>query len=434
VFEQLLKVGWIDSALPTSVQPTPDDLIQYCTNRLKSEESQEVIAQLYELRANAHRIKKDRTLAEADARAAFNLKPTDPRIQLTLARCSANAGKTHEALQICNDIIREHPKHAATYAVRGLLAAQAKGDLDSGITDASLALKIDPSMSIAYFVRAQIHLGKQDYADALTDIERYFQLCPFGPAPNEDAPFLLKAKAMWELKRYREARVAFDAALRFQPASYDAARGLWYCEQKLGNNCGSALAAHSMFTIDPEHADTARAIGIAHFENGDYFAAVPYLRKWHDLDPQNESRMLLLAAAEFGAGSFGNAKDLYDRAANLSGSKRAKLARAVFFLTCPDGQLHGKAEAAKSVEALIHDSSLDLGSFIVAVLVQYGTNHEEEAVANLRTRLDDNPPQQEKYRRTLQILAEQMEARKPLTFSIPSLGKLARNPSTQSLH
>lgn len=433
VFEQILKVGLIDSRVPTSLMPSPDALIEYCTQRLTTEKSKEAIARLYEIRATAQLAKSENLLAEADATQARNLLPTDLRVAYTYAKCIANAGKTEEAIQICNQLNAQHPAYAPAYTLRAFIATQVENDTDLGTSKATMAISIAPDWERPYLARAKARLKAEDYDGALSDITRYLELRSVGPESSEQVPFLLRGKCLFELKRYAEAATAFDTALRLAPKSYEAARGIWQCEQRLGNNDSAAIAAYAMFDIDPGHEHSAWAMGVTHFENENYTEAIPHLRKWHKLDPGSESRILLLAAAEFGAESYSNAKMLYDKASEDHSSKRASLARGIFLFTCPDSDINNKKQALLAVQDLACDDSMDVASFIIANLVQYGAGDRSTAIANIERRLKDNPPRSAKYVRALESLAESMGRNEPLKFSARTLGTLASEPTESQL-
>ena len=81
----------------------------------------------------------------------------------------------YRALKNCSEFIRNHPKDAVAYHMRGDVLAK-NGDLGQAITDYSKAIEINPAYAPAYDSRATAYTTKGDYTRAVADVTKAGEL------------------------------------------------------------------------------------------------------------------------------------------------------------------------------------------------------------------------------------------------------------------
>lgn len=105
-----------------------------------------------------------------------------------------------KAIRDCSDIIRNSPKDASGYRLRGDVLAK-NGDLGQAIADYSKAIEIDPRFAAAYDSRAQAYVAKGDYERAVADVAKAREVA------SQKAP-LAKAKPVAKTKPKISGRAA----------------------------------------------------------------------------------------------------------------------------------------------------------------------------------------------------------------------------------
>ena len=111
---------------------------------------------------------------EAELIATRYLKTNkDLRLRRMLAVALARQRKFNEAATELKDIIEEHPQQILAYEVLGQLAEQRPEDLPESAADLfDKAVKNNPSLALAYIIRAAFYLRGNDRPKALEDLEQ----------------------------------------------------------------------------------------------------------------------------------------------------------------------------------------------------------------------------------------------------------------------
>lgn len=146
----------------------------------------------------------NKTGALAALNNAINAAHGDPKLMADTIQSLWQAGLKDEALDLMDQLVRQHPGSAPVYTMRGLLYLQL-GKLAEADKDLSQALTLDPQNQIVRFKRGYVRVQLKEYAGAQADFEfmlhnstnafpAYFALAQISRAKND----LTKAKAQLE--------------------------------------------------------------------------------------------------------------------------------------------------------------------------------------------------------------------------------------------
>lgn len=102
----------------------------------------------------------------------------------------ADAKDQVQAIRACSEIIRNHPKDAAAYHLRGNALAR-NGDVGQAIADYDKAIRLNSNYGPAYDSRALAYTSKGDHARALADATKSTELAKMG----QDTPATVTVKA-----------------------------------------------------------------------------------------------------------------------------------------------------------------------------------------------------------------------------------------------
>ena len=183
--------------------------------------------------------------AIADLKDAIKLDPSDPRTYLRRANVLVSHGDlgralldaqtadeldsrlvsnrrmedlvkyvwrvTNQKLLDRNDDNRDDAKFASACRDRGI-ALSALEDLENALDDLSEAIRLEPSSSIAYAVRGQIWVKKQEWDSAIDDFDAALRL-----NPDDTRTWNARGTAQAERQEWTKAIADFSEAIRLDP-------------------------------------------------------------------------------------------------------------------------------------------------------------------------------------------------------------------------
>src|SRR5262249_50571763 len=230
VFADSKKIEHFSELLTTpGVVVNPEAMINEITTLLESQVFKEdtVILKALECRAMALERRRDFAKAIQDYEQILRRQPQNRDARLARARLLSFVGKHNESEKEVLSILQDHPRYALAYAALATTNKFAK-DHKRAIENASRAIKLDPTCTAAYYVRALIFHATEQFDRALPDIEKFIELSPFlhffGP---EDA-FVMRGHCHYKLGHLNQAISDFQIGLRLNPTSFNAAYGLWH--------------------------------------------------------------------------------------------------------------------------------------------------------------------------------------------------------------
>ena len=170
---------------------------------------------------------------------------------------NANELTPQQNIAICTDLIKKNPKDAEAYSFRALFKGMI-GDTKGCLKDVNYALKLNPSLANAYYVRGSAYCNLAEGLEA---------------GPNE-----LRTKAIndytkcLELGGPRADAYYWRGAVRKTAKEYDAAI--------------SDLTI--VINMKPKDAEAYFQRGLCYFFKKDTKAAFPDFKKAVELNPKNE--------------------------------------------------------------------------------------------------------------------------------------------------
>ncbi len=132
----------------------------------------ELLADGYNNRGISQRALRKPDLAVNDFNKAIELNPAQPGFLINRANAYVDMQKNDLALADYAKAIAGDPKLAFAYAQRGILLQQ-MGKNDDAIADLSKAIELDPANPEPFYNRGVAFSGKQDYAKAIPDYDKY---------------------------------------------------------------------------------------------------------------------------------------------------------------------------------------------------------------------------------------------------------------------
>jgi tetratricopeptide (TPR) repeat protein len=210
-------------------EATPEQRIAGCSAVIRSgRERGEKLADIFNDRGIAHRLKGDVDRAIGDYSAA----------------------------------IRLNPKSASIYNNRGV-AYDKKGDYDRAIADYDQAIRLHP-LHEAYFNRGNAHLGRGQYDRAIDDYDAALKLkADFAPALDNRC----WARALVGL--LKPALADCNEALRMMPNNADTLDSRAFIFLKMTHFDAAVSDYDAALRIDPKLAFALYGRGLAKMKNGD---------------------------------------------------------------------------------------------------------------------------------------------------------------------
>ena len=141
------------------------------------------------------------------------------------ARRACGKPKSEGAFEACTKIIAAEPNNAGAFVLRGN-ALQSLDRRSEALADYTRAIEIDPNTVHAYeayFSRAAIFYRNFEFAKALTDMEKVFEL---NPNPGQALIFSIRGGIYERLGKKDEAIADYRRALALDPKDQGSINGL----------------------------------------------------------------------------------------------------------------------------------------------------------------------------------------------------------------
>lgn len=426
--DDLLEIGLQDPSLTRGLLPAPAEIVKQCTEKLRVAVMPERVARLYECRAVAQRIMRNRSAALSDVLEAHKRLPSDARICCLYAEIHLAEQKIAAAKQVVEQLIASKPRHAPAYVARARVAMRYPGGSLSAITATTYALELDVDLADAYYVRGLAHLMTGGKETALRDIQMSLKLGAGQSYVLSELPDLTAGQILISLGRHNEATQALQRAHTINPQSFPVARSMWQNYSLAQQGSHAAIAARAMHELAPDHRSTQVAMAIMHTAKGDYDSAVAYWRAYRDLGARG-ANLLVLALAENRVGEYEAAARIYDEIdQSPDGSDVAKLAHGIFLFKCRDPRIQDRVRATRIADELLRQNALDDRRAIPAILILYASGHRDRSAAYLKQRYLDLSRDAKRLQQKYDSLTEDMKAGKQIPVPDLSIEELIGRP------
>lgn len=117
-------------------------------------------------------------------RAALTLRPDDARALFFLATALEGGGDTDAALTAYRDLARQHPQAAEGHLGLGVLLIKRGTEVEKGIEELRIAVRIDPKQYEAQVTLGRALLSQKLTVEAIEPLKRAAELAPGNPEPH----------------------------------------------------------------------------------------------------------------------------------------------------------------------------------------------------------------------------------------------------------
>ena len=208
-------------------------------------------------------------------------KEQDPTVLFALAACYARSGKTQEARQVLESLLTSEPDSTRTHYLTGL-----------------------------------VHVGLNQFPQALQEFERLYALDPNWPQVNFYLG-VLQAR----LGKYDEGEKHLREEMRRDPRSFPAFFSLGALLSKEGRYEEAVKFLEQARALNPRHSDTLYELGRAYQKTGGLDKAWEDARAATQADPKNRPAHYLLAQIARQRGDEQTAQREFHIAQSLSDAK-----------------------------------------------------------------------------------------------------------------
>lgn len=217
--------------------------------------------------------------------------------------------KPDEAINLCNQILKENPDNSMALAFRGW--AYIKTDkYDLAFEDCNKALQIDPRNKVAFNYRGACYESKGETTKALIDYAKAMKI-----DPKWFKPYYYRGSLYYDQENYEKALADFNTAIKCDPkfAPSYSMRGMTY--MGMDNPEEAFKDLDKSIELDPEDPWNYAARGLANLYIIRLNDAARDLEKSIELDPQTGSYepYIMLAAIQFITGSFAKSKENFHK-------------------------------------------------------------------------------------------------------------------------
>jgi serine/threonine protein kinase/regulator of sirC expression with transglutaminase-like and TPR domain len=274
-------------------------------------------------------------------RAAAELRLSDARTTLELAKRLVAENKYTRAIEVATRAIELAPEVPAAWAVRAG-ARFSTSDRDGAIADATHAIELAPATYDAWYVRASARSNKHEIAEAIADATHAIELDPrdgrafhvraaarfnsgdepgaiddatraIELAPRNAEGWMIRATARSNRGDYDGAIEDATKAIELAPSEVHA----WHARaaaRAMKGDCAAAIEdATRAIALAPELAETWIVRAIAHARLGEDKDAAEDATKTIQLAPTNAQAWILRAHSRLNLGDREGAKPDFER-------------------------------------------------------------------------------------------------------------------------
>lgn len=223
--------------------------------------------------------------------------------------CADDEGVLERRIEACTRLLDED-----ALSVEDLLqilmnrgfAYGASGEHGRSVTDFSEAIRLDPSLTFAYFGRGVAYFSLKDFSQAIADYDAVVRLEPGNPYV-----YAYRGDVYLALDEYDRAVVDYDRSIRLDENNPDAFAGRASAYSGKGEYDRTILDYSKAIRLDPRSASAYTFRGIAYFLTARYRPAIDDFEQAGKLDPTYPYNPLwqVMALRSAGVAHHGVAQD-----------------------------------------------------------------------------------------------------------------------------
>jgi tetratricopeptide (TPR) repeat protein len=232
--------------------------------------------------AQALMAKGDARQAEAALQDTLQRDPVSLPALATLLNLFSQEGRMQEGLQRIAGLVQQNPQNAG---LRFLLALAYFGvkDMEKSETNVRQALALDPKISDAYTLLANIHIARGAVEEAKADLRAAIAAHPRSLLNYMSLATVYEKEGNWE-----EAKKLCESAHEIDPVSPMVAAELAFLYLEHGGDVNAAVSLAQIARQKmPDSPVTADALGWAYYKIGSIGSAVVQLKESSEKVPNN---------------------------------------------------------------------------------------------------------------------------------------------------
>lgn len=225
--------------------------------------------------------------------------PDDVDALLIVARAQSGLGLHQESFSTAQRAVALAPDHPGPW-IQLALSAPGAGQVQAAIDAAWRAVQLNPghwSANLVFAHVATMHGERVFKGEQLRRLRAdAFQHAEVArsQAPDNPAVHVVMGYCLADLKRFDEARLSFQQALRLDPDNTDAKGGLGYLDLNSGDAAAAAAASAGVLRDDPTYAAAEHNLNVSVVKAmrwvvfvgmGTYFAIIRSIRYLADVEP-----------------------------------------------------------------------------------------------------------------------------------------------------
>ena len=253
------------------------------------------------------------TDAEAAARLALDVDPSDAEAALVIALLTLNGGQALEALRGLSQALKSHPDHPGLLSAHGrALAAAGRGK------EALAALKVArgrvPDSGEPLLALASLALASRREPEAFEHLVAATKLQPALADAHYELANLLRAR-----DRLDEALDQYGQAIASDPHHADALNNLGSMYRERGFPDKAAVYLERALKVRPDLASASYNLGMARIDQRRWVDACTLMQAYVERHPKDADAQYWLGNAEMAVGHNGKARVAYLAAVRANG-------------------------------------------------------------------------------------------------------------------
>jgi Flp pilus assembly protein TadD len=304
-------------------------------------------------------------------RAAVALDRTQTRPLVRVAQELQRSGKLDSAAVLYQAVLDLRPDQAAVQNELGLIREQ-QGRLPAAVESYTRAVRLDPKLSQARYNLALALAREGRVGEAVEHLREAVRI-----EPAHGGGFIARALAWAEDGRRDEARRALEAAAQVPETAVESNLNLGLLAIREGKAEAASAHLERALSRDPAHAQALGALSHIYVRTRRFGDLARILRAAVAANPSDAGiatklALLLASCRDASVRNGTEAVEIAERAASLSGYRRADVLATLAAAYAEAGRSAKAAAAARQALALAATAgSADLASFLRAQIAEY---------------------------------------------------------------
>lgn len=199
--------------------------------------------------------------------------PDDHAMGIRLAELYKHTGRYHEAVTLCQDLLKIQPDSAPAHHILGTIYYES-GHLEGAVSQYQQALAIDENLPWVHYHLGGAYQRQNDMDKAERAFRKAIRLDPRLVKVHVALGVVLHTKGMLD-----EARQAYEKALDIDAKDAEAQFNLGIIFSHTGQTDRAKEAYHRALAVDPRFAEAHNNLALLYFRRGEFMNAIKHCDK-----------------------------------------------------------------------------------------------------------------------------------------------------------